>query len=48
MESAQETLALQSKPPKANTWLRTLLTGFVLYIVALVFLILTGNPNLSL
>jgi len=46
MEPAQETLTLQSIPPKANVWLQTLLSGFGLYIIAVVFLILIGNPNL--
>ena len=46
MEPTQEILTLPSKPPKANAWLQALVTGFLLYIISVVFLILTGNPNL--
>jgi RsiW-degrading membrane proteinase PrsW (M82 family) len=46
MEPTRERLTLQDKPPKANSWLQALVTGFLLYIISVVFLILTGNPNL--
>lgn len=47
MEPFQENQNNQlSKPPKTNSWVQVLFTGFILYIVSLVFLILTGNPNL--
>lgn len=46
VEPAQEIQTLPSKLPKANAWLKALLTGFLLYITSVVFLILTGNPNL--
>ena len=36
----------QSKPPKANAWLKALITGLVLYILSVGILYLTGNPNL--
>ena len=48
MEPTQEIVTLPSKPPKANAWLQALVTGFLLYIISVVFLILTGNPNLFL
>jgi RsiW-degrading membrane proteinase PrsW (M82 family) len=35
-----------SKPPRANAWLKVLITGFLLYIAAVVLLVGTLNPNL--
>jgi RsiW-degrading membrane proteinase PrsW (M82 family) len=35
-----------SKPQKNRSWLQVFITGFVLYLVSVAFLILTGNPNL--
>jgi RsiW-degrading membrane proteinase PrsW (M82 family) len=46
MEATQETQNFQDRPPKTNAWLRTLGSGFILYVVAVVFLVVTGNPNL--
>jgi RsiW-degrading membrane proteinase PrsW (M82 family) len=46
MESTQETQSSPSKPSKANSWLQVLLIGFLLYIISVVLLVLTGNPNL--
>jgi RsiW-degrading membrane proteinase PrsW (M82 family) len=46
MESPQEVVTLPSKHPKANAWLKALVTGLLLYIISVVFLILTENPNL--
>lgn len=46
MEPTQETQTLQSKPSKANSWLKALLTGFLLYVISVVLLFFTGNPNL--
>jgi len=46
MEATQETQNLIDKPQKTNSWLRALVTGFILYVVAVIFLIVTGNPNL--
>ncbi|MCL4561716.1 MAG: PrsW family intramembrane metalloprotease [Chloroflexi bacterium] len=34
------------KPHKANGWLQVIITGFVLYVLSVVFLIITQNPNL--
>jgi RsiW-degrading membrane proteinase PrsW (M82 family) len=44
--TSQEPQVVVSKPPKANSWWRTLLTGFILYVISVIALILTGNPNL--
>src|SRR5258708_3523753 len=46
MEQRLAAQALPARTPKANAWVRVLLTGFLLYVVAFVFLLLTGNPNL--
>lgn len=46
MVSTQEPQIVVTKPPKANAWLRTLITGFILYVISVVALLLTGNPNL--
>ncbi len=35
-----------AEPKGRSAWWRTLLTGFVLYIVGLVLLVISGNPNL--
>jgi len=46
MEPTHETQLIQIRPPKANGWLRALITGFILYIASTVLLFLTQNPNL--
>jgi RsiW-degrading membrane proteinase PrsW (M82 family) len=43
---SKETQFTQVKPRRANSWLRVLLIGLLLYIVGLVVLGLSGNPNL--
>jgi RsiW-degrading membrane proteinase PrsW (M82 family) len=45
---AQEQVARQGKPQRTRhrSWLRVLLIGFLLYVVGIGVLILTGNPNL--
>lgn len=43
---AFETPGVKVKPPKANAWLRALITGFILYFVSTALLFLTENPNL--
>lgn len=34
------------KPPKANAWLRAIITGFIFYVISTALLFLTQNPNL--
>jgi RsiW-degrading membrane proteinase PrsW (M82 family) len=46
MEPVNETQSLSGRPPKATSWLRALSTGTLLYVISIVFLLLTGNPNL--
>ncbi len=46
MEPLSETQILQGSSKKANSWLKALFSGIVLYVVSVVFLILTENPNL--
>lgn len=46
MDATPTTGPVESKPSKTNSWLQTLLVGFVLYIIAVALLYLTGNPNL--
>ncbi len=36
----------RAKPPKANAWLKALITGLVLYVLSVGILFLTSNPNL--
>lgn len=38
--------AVPTKPPKANAWLRALVTGFIFYLISTALLFLTQNPNL--
>jgi RsiW-degrading membrane proteinase PrsW (M82 family) len=42
----EETRFAQAKPRRANSWWRVLLIGILLYVVGLVVLGLSGNPNL--
>jgi RsiW-degrading membrane proteinase PrsW (M82 family) len=42
----EETQLTQVKPRRANSWWRVLLIGLLLYVVGLVVLGLSGNPNL--
>ncbi len=46
MSASLGTPAIQVKPPKANAWLRSLLTGFAFYLISTALLFLTRNPNL--
>lgn len=46
MESAQGIPVLPAKPPKLNAWLKALIIGVILYVLSLVILFLTANPNL--
>jgi RsiW-degrading membrane proteinase PrsW (M82 family) len=46
MEPTQGIVTGPANPQKANAWLQALVTGFLLYIISVVFLIFTGNPNL--
>jgi RsiW-degrading membrane proteinase PrsW (M82 family) len=46
MEPAQKLQALQLKPPKTNSWLQVILTGFAFYIISTILLVFTQNPNL--
>jgi RsiW-degrading membrane proteinase PrsW (M82 family) len=46
MEPTPAAETIQSKPPKANAWLRILLIGFLFYIISVALLYLTANPNL--
>jgi RsiW-degrading membrane proteinase PrsW (M82 family) len=45
-EPQKEDQVIETKPPKANGWLKVLITGFLLYIAAVVLLVMTVNPNL--
>jgi RsiW-degrading membrane proteinase PrsW (M82 family) len=56
METPQETTNMgqpevnitveKEKPPKANAWLRTFITGLILFILSGILLVVTQNPNL--
>jgi RsiW-degrading membrane proteinase PrsW (M82 family) len=46
MTQVEETQLTQVKPRRANSWWRVLLIGLLLYVVGLVVLGLSGNPNL--
>lgn len=46
MDISQPTQALPTRPPKANAWLRALISGFILYLISTALLFLTQNPNL--
>jgi RsiW-degrading membrane proteinase PrsW (M82 family) len=46
METVPEIQPMDTKPVRANSWLKVLFGGFLLYVISLIFLILTGNPNL--
>jgi len=46
MEQTPVSESVQNKPVKANAWLRILIVGFLFYIIAVVLLYLTANPNL--
>jgi RsiW-degrading membrane proteinase PrsW (M82 family) len=46
MEPKPAAVSIQKKPSKANSWLRILLIGFLFYIISVVLLYVTANPNL--
>ncbi len=46
MVTGQPFQSLPVKPPRANNWLRTFITGLIFYLVATALLFLTQNPNL--
>ncbi|MFZ2097949.1 MAG: PrsW family glutamic-type intramembrane protease [Anaerolineales bacterium] len=46
MEPTPAAVSIQKKPSKANSWLRILLIGFLFYIISVVLLYVTANPNL--
>jgi RsiW-degrading membrane proteinase PrsW (M82 family) len=46
MEPKPAAVSIQKKPSIANSWLRILLIGFLFYIISVVLLYVTANPNL--
>ncbi len=46
MGYSQPIQTLPIKPPKANAWLRALITGFIFYLISTALLFITQNPNL--
>ena len=47
LEQPEEEIPVESKKPhRANTWIKTFITGLILFILSGILLIATQNPNL--